>query len=35
MIIIYFLYITNSYIMLIFEVYFVVFLNKDDFGQRF
>jgi len=21
--------------MLIFEVYFVVFLNKDDFGQRF
>jgi len=35
MIIIYFLYITISYIMLIFEVYFVVFLNKDDFGQRF
>jgi len=21
--------------MLIFEVYFVVFFNKDDFGQRF
>jgi len=35
MIIIYFLYITISYIMLIFEVYFVVFFNKDDFGQRF
>ena len=35
MIIMIFLYITISYIMLIFEVYFVVFLNKDDFGQRF
>jgi len=35
MIIIYFFYITISYIMLIFEVYFVVFFNKDDFGQRF
>ena len=35
MIIIYFFYITISYIMLIFEVYFVAFFNKDDFGQRF
>ena len=35
MIIMIFLYITISYIMLIFEVYFVVFFNKDDFGQRF
>ena len=35
MIIMILLYITISYIMLIFEVYFVVFLNKDDFGQRF
>ena len=35
MIIITILYITISYIMLIFEVYFVVFFNKDDFGQRF
>jgi len=35
MIIMMFLYITISYIMLIFEVYFVVFFYKDDFGQRF
>ena len=30
-----FLYIIISYIMLIFELYFVAFFNKDDFGQRF
>ncbi len=35
MINIYFLYITYSYINLIFAVYFVVLFNDDDFSQRF
>ncbi len=35
MIIIYILYITYSYIKLIFAVYFVVLFNDDDFSQRF